>query len=227
MLLLAVVSGCLSVYYACVLQRTIGWLYHPNQVKNWLRLSPPLKEEKVDKIYASLAAVFIVAAPFKMVKVSIFSFLLGLAIYQGSVWTRSLDTTARPGDSRNVFITFLVASGVCFLFFLMTFLTKGIENLLRFFRLSSRHTVDEGFDRIHAPDSPQPSQSIQMEEQALSQEHEQVTSGKNEREITVTDLASTLRFAARAHLQCVEADRRIASEYAKISSTISELNREG
>ena len=66
-----------------------------------------------------------------------------------------------------------------------------------------------------------------MEEQALSQEHEQVTSGKNEREIPVTDLASALQFAAKAHLQCVEADRRIASEYAKMSSTISELNREG
>ena len=226
MLLLAVVSGCLSVYYACVLQRTIGRLYDRDQVKNWLRLSPPLEEEEV-YIYASLAAVFIVAAPFKMVKVSIFSFLLGLSIYQGFVWTRSLDTTARPGDSRNVFITFLVASGVCFLFFLMTFLTKGIENLLRFLKLSRRHTVYEGFDRTHAPDSPQPSQSIQMEEQALSQEHEQVTSGNNEREIPVTDLASALQFAARAHLQCVEADRRIALEYAKMSSTILELNREG
>jgi len=78
------VSGCLSVYYACILQRAIGKLYHPDQIRNWLRLPPPPGVTEADA-QASLAAVFIVAAPFSLVKVSIFSFLLGLAIYQGFV----------------------------------------------------------------------------------------------------------------------------------------------
>jgi len=72
-----------------------------------------------------------------MVKVSIFSFLLGLAIYQGLVWMRSLDSMAGVGDSRKVFITFIIANGVCLLFSLLTFSTKKIENLLRIGRTSA------------------------------------------------------------------------------------------
>ena len=81
-LLLAVISGCLSVYYACVLQRIVGKLYRPSHIRNWLRLPPP-RGAGEDVRRASLMAVFIISAPFTMVKVSIFSFLIGLTIYQG------------------------------------------------------------------------------------------------------------------------------------------------
>ena len=47
------------------------------------------------------------------------------------MWTRNLDTSAASGDSRNLFITFIVANGLCILFFFLTFSTKAIENLLR------------------------------------------------------------------------------------------------
>ena len=119
------------MYYACVLQRTVSKLYDAKRVRNWLRLAPPKNSVDTDELQASLAAVLVLAAPFIMLKVSVFSFLIGLAVYQGFVWTRNLDISAASGDSRNVFIALIAANGLCILFFFITFFTKTIENVLR------------------------------------------------------------------------------------------------
>ena len=130
-LLLAVISGCLSVYYACVLQRTVGKLYRPSHVRDWLRLPPPSGDGETDVRRASATAVLILSAPFTMVKVSIFSFLIGLTVYQGYTWTRALDSNAGIGASRDVFITLVVGSGFCIIFFMIAFAAKDIETLMR------------------------------------------------------------------------------------------------
>ena len=130
-LLLAVISGCLSVYYACVLQRAIGKLYRPSHIRDWLRLPPPSGDGETDVRRASLMAVLIVSAPFTMVKVSIFSFLIGLTIYQGYIWTRALDSAAGTGASRDVFITLVVGLGFCVIYFEIAFAAKDIETLMR------------------------------------------------------------------------------------------------
>ena len=130
-LLLAVISGCLSVYYACVLQRAIGKLYRPSHIRDWLRLPPPSGDGETDVRRASLMAVLIVSAPFTMVKVSIFSFLIGLTIYQGYIWTRALDSAAGIGASRDVFITLVVGLGFCVIYFEIAFAAKNIETLMR------------------------------------------------------------------------------------------------
>lgn len=130
-LLLAVISGCLSVYYACVLQRAIGKLYRPSHIRDWLRLPPPSGDGETDVRRASLMAVLIVSAPFTMVKVSIFSFLIGLTIYQGYIWTRALDSAAGIGASRDVFITLVVGLGFCVIYFEIAFAAKDIETLMR------------------------------------------------------------------------------------------------
>lgn len=48
----------------------------------------------------------------------ILSFITGLAIYQGFVWTITLDVDAGKEDSRNVVIAYIVSTGFCELFFL-------------------------------------------------------------------------------------------------------------
>lgn len=42
-------SGCFSVYYACRTQKTVGTLYHPNDLKNWLNRKPllPLSKDEI------------------------------------------------------------------------------------------------------------------------------------------------------------------------------------
>ena len=191
-LLFAVASGCLAVYYCCVLQRTIGRLYSAQMIRDWLSLPPREGQDDRTTPGPSLAAILITSAPFNMMKASIFAFLLGLAIYQGFTWTRALDTMAGRGDSQNVFITFIIGTGACVLFYLLTFSLKTLENLLRIGR--SRR---DGITRIH-----------------LSNMGHQVD------EVVVRGgLSAALEAAALAHIRCAEADQRVALEYSRAPDT--------
>ena len=188
--LVAVVSGCLSVYYACVLQRIVGKLYQPDRIRDWLRLPPTLETNGPNKVRASLAAVFIISAPFTMVEFSIFTFLAGLATYQGFVWTRALDTSAGPGDSRSVFVAFTTVTGICVVFFSLTFASKNFENLLRM-----RSALLVGYDEGNASQGPPPPRH------------------------PLDTLAAALDVAAKAHKECAEVDRQVALAYAQASNT--------
>ncbi|KAL8847775.1 MAG: hypothetical protein Q9221_007195, partial [Calogaya cf. arnoldii] len=141
--LIAVTSGCLSVFYACVLQRIVGKLYNAEQVKGWLILPGPetgTEEGSRGVENTSLAAILILSAPSNMVKVAIFAFLVGLAIYQDFIFTKNLDENTAPGDSRNSFIALMVGTGLCILGLSTTFSAKDIESTMRsqFSRLNER-----------------------------------------------------------------------------------------
>lgn len=193
-LLLAVISGCLSVYYACVLQRIVGKLYRPSHIRDWLRLPPPSGNKTADLLGASLMAVFIISAPFTMVKVSIFSFLIGLTIYQGYTWTRALDSGAGIGASRDVFITLVVGLGFCIIFFIIAFAAKDIETLMR----TGRMQLDEEV----AP----PSRTLtQVTQGSSAQPHP-----NGDRPASPPTLAAALDAAAKAHAECAAADRCVA-----------------
>ncbi|KAG8533560.1 uncharacterized protein KY384_001300 [Bacidia gigantensis] len=196
--LFAIAAGCLSVYFCCVLQRTIGKLYRAQLIRTWLSLPPKATQGPATPPRASLAAVFILSAPFTMMKASIFAFLIGLAIYQGFTWTRGLDTDAGRYDSRNVFITFIVGTGSAIGFFLFTFSSKIIENLLQI-----------GIIETLLPDDmATPDDAAELEDW----EHRRLGLQDN---MPAGGLAAALEASARAHIQCAEADRRLASAYAR------------
>ena len=213
--LLAVVSGCLSVYYACYLQRIVGTLFQPDGIKDWLRFPPSRQAEDPDPFRASLAAVLIVSAPFNMMKVSIFAFLIGLSIYQGFTWTRALDTSAGEGDSRNVFITLLVGTGIGFGFFFFTFATKSMENLLR-----TARTKDHSYDPVTVrPDKHEDPGLVRSQQPPVLLGNPSIHPRHSVDGVVVGDLTAALDAASQAHLQCAEADRRVALEFAKISES--------
>jgi hypothetical protein len=60
----------------------------------------------------SAASVITISAPQMLLSGSLLMLLLGLGIYLGFLWTRSLDETAGINDSRNVFITYVVGLAV-------------------------------------------------------------------------------------------------------------------
>ena len=62
---------------------------------------------------ASWWSAFILVVPFIFMNLSLGSFLLGLGVYLGFVWTRDLDSGAGKYDSRNIFILFLVVVTSC------------------------------------------------------------------------------------------------------------------
>lgn len=215
-LLFAVISGCLSVYYSCVLQRIIGQLYSPALVREWLRLS-----SKDDWETASLAAIFTLSAPFELMGVSIFSFLLGLAVYQGFTWIYSLDTAAGPHDSRNVFIFFIVGTGFCGIFFSSTFTLKFAENLLRQDqRPRARSSAPFNSDPVAEHDRSRHTGGQMME----SRQNRFARISEDET-LPAKELSAVLEAAAQAQIQCAEANQALALAYLRASRSQQETTQ--
>lgn len=167
----SLISGCFSVYFSCRAQKSVGALYDPSELKNWLtrRNSVPLSVwgirkrlkqlEKLENISnktgtgfslgdevekglledfnhlqewqrsSSLWSAFILQAPFSYMQLSLGSFVLGLGIYLGFVWTRDLDQGAGPNDSRKIFVVFILVVVFCIYFYVTPALYKEIEVL--------------------------------------------------------------------------------------------------
>ncbi|KAI9705105.1 MAG: hypothetical protein M1836_006888 [Candelina mexicana] len=227
--LLAVVSGCLSVYYACALQRIVGKLYRVDLIKEWLKM-PPLERfggggggaSEDDAQRTSLAAVLVISAPFNMVRVSVFAFLLGLAIYQGFVFTKGLDTSAAPGSSRANFIAIMVGTGLCSVFFTLTFSAKHVESILM-------GDLPWGIRPNGLPDAQSHFQTSNIEDNTITETKKntgtiQDNQSTHAQQTRVEDhsnrLAMALEAATRAHVQCAKADRQVALAYAKLSEVV-------
>ena len=154
-------------------------------------------------------AVFIMSAPFTMVKVSIFSFLIGLTIYQGYTWTRALDSTAGIGASRNVFIALVVGLGFCITFFIIAFATKDIETLIRTGRTD---LLDE--EEVEGVRADRETPSSRATQGSSSQPNQNGASSVSSRA-----LATALDAATKAHAECAAADRRVAQLLRATSAT--------
>lgn len=144
-------------------------------------------------------------------RASIFSFLLSLAIYQGFTWTYALDTAAGPRDSRNVFISFVVGTGVCGFFFSFTFLSKYAESLLRSDqRLKARSS--EPVDLSHVADNHQ---RPYTEGQVIEPWHNRYTRTSEDETMPAEKLSAILETAAQAHTQCAEANQTVALAFLR------------
>ena len=144
-----------------------------------------------------------------MMKASIFAFLIGLAIYQGFTWTRSLDSSAGQGDSRDVFITYMVGSGTCVLFFLLTFSSKRIESILQLGRGGTGG--DYAMNQIPLNDLRHPQPMATTLDHPIHPQH------GVDAVMAMEGLSAALETAAQVHIRCAEADRIVALEYARVS----------
>jgi hypothetical protein len=111
----------MAVYYATRQYRHLGRYSKADQVKRWIATDmiftlPGLTSDKSGKgpDMPSVASVLTIAAPNILLSSSLLSFLVGLGVYLGYIWTRDLDEDARAGDSKAVFITYAVGLGVCY-----------------------------------------------------------------------------------------------------------------
>ena len=226
-LLFATVAGCLSVYYACKLQRVVGKLYRPAMIRDWLKVGSHMEalrtHSRKDRIRskdskASLSAIFLLSAPYSMMSYSILAFIIGLAIYQGFTWTRALDTAAGQINSRNVFIAYIVSTGFCQAFFQNASIVKAIENWVDFGKLrailptaaenrrNKTHNIASELEENPAAGIADTEASSTQDARPASQQREPESGG----------LVAALEAAAKAHILSAEAGRRVASEYAKM-----------
>ena len=167
--MISLVSGTLSVFFAVLLQRTIGTLYEARSIKIWLsnvasfpsvdelcqlrdayqellRLGnsdrgtqlkletdarfSAVADDQEKQAVASLLSALVLDMPRSLINLALGSFLTGLAVYFGFLWTRNLDTDAGSGDSRAIFIVFIVAVFCCIsMYSLPAALKESDENL--------------------------------------------------------------------------------------------------
>ena len=162
----------------------------------------------------SLLAAVIISAPLAMVRASIFAFLLGLAIHQGFVFTKGLDTSAESGDNRANFIVIRVRMGLCLAFFTSSFSAKDIENTLRTtFLIRDR--------RYHPPDAQPQFQTGNIEDTGTITKTGNNTETIQQDQVTHAHHSGDQDNSDRlAHIQCAEADRRVALEYARLSREV-------
>jgi hypothetical protein len=125
----SLVTALLSVFYAGNLVWRIGRLFSGRQVRAWIRRKdvtvlqvmhdtgtghlPTLR----DMFCPDLSSVLAVSAPSMLLAASLLFLLLGFGIYLGFVWTRALDTSSDGGDSRDVFIVYVVVLTVCYVIY--------------------------------------------------------------------------------------------------------------
>lgn len=160
-----------------------------------------------------------------MMSYAITAFVLGLAIYQGFVWTRNLDTGAGKINSRNIFIAYIASSGFGVIFFSFAAVIKYWENQLLLrnktktkmggsARYSQRDGESSSEPEIYPSTTPAekvaaPPQNIHTASQSQDTAKENSSGG----------IAAALEAAAKAHILSAEADRRAAMEYAKLSKS--------
>ena len=202
-------------------------------IRNWLRVGSRLdaikthsrKGARMSKdSKASLSAIFLLSAPYSMMSYAILAFIIGLAIYQGFTWTKALDTAAGDINSRNVFIAYIVSTGFCQVFFMSASFIKGIESWVDFGRLrvimpgSMEHHKNENDDTVARLEENAATGTASNEATSTQVPHPASQQQGPEIEGPYGGLAAALEMAAKAHILSAEADRRVASEYAKLSN---------
>ena len=185
-------------------------------VKAWLKLIPSsgtaAQPSEADQ-RASLAAILIIGAPFFMVRVSIFSYLTGLVIYESLLFAKDLDTSTTKIASRDSFITLMVGTGLFFGFFFFVFATKDIEstlsNSIRGNALSASHHHNYQVKGI-------PHQEYEITANDLGESVRDVGPLRDTRQEPRDSLTKALQDAAEAHRRCSEADLRVANEFSAL-----------
>jgi hypothetical protein len=105
----------MSVYYSSNQYQVLVRCVTAEQIKSWIRGRPAFqrKRKRPDNM-PSVSSVLTISAPNVLLSASVYAFVVGYGLYLGFIWTEDLDGDAAPGDSRRVFITFLVVASVCY-----------------------------------------------------------------------------------------------------------------
>jgi hypothetical protein len=106
-----------------------------------------------------VAAVLTISTPTALLSVAVDCFLIGLAVYLGHVWTRHLDPLAADGDSKAVFIVFIVSATVFYftssLAFSWVAAANGEIQVLHFLTYATRRLCGRDHESITPPPEPE------------------------------------------------------------------------
>ena len=151
----------------------------------------------------SLSAILTVIAPFGLVTISIFSFLIGFLVYYGILFTRKLDPGVSKYESRDIFICLFVATGVCFLIFFLSLSGKDFESMV-----IRRDAI------VLEPAKVVEMSSVPPSAAAGDVEMNDGTFRNSDRLQSESALISALQEASNAHARAAIADQTVADIYS-------------
>lgn len=218
----SLVSSIIAVYYAGSQHRTIGRCLSASQIKAWIVSDEGFdgtgffyrdtQKYMSDVRKPAASSILSISAPVLLLSASLNSFLAGFGVYLGFVWTKSLDEEATAGDSRNVFLVYVIGLGVCYGIYALSFLISGnggvngadLEDLL--VRAKKTHGGDTGKHRIPGMEEHIPMGPTAADEQGF------------------TSLMQALHEAAIRREESALADMRVADIYRGLSQELQGLN---
>ncbi|KAL3468863.1 hypothetical protein BJX99DRAFT_265749 [Aspergillus californicus] len=128
--LFSLVSALLAVYYAGNPVWKIGRLQRNSRILTWIRngdngiegiltrSKAQSDKQRLQLILRNLApapsSVLVITAPGLLLSSALISLLAGFGIYLYFMWARELDALAGRGDSRDIFIIYIVSLSICY-----------------------------------------------------------------------------------------------------------------
>ncbi|KAG4429661.1 hypothetical protein IFR05_014865 [Cadophora sp. M221] len=273
---ISLVSGTLSVFFAVLLQRTIGALYEARTIRIWLsnansfpsvdellalhhtcqqildnatiinnqqyahavlevegRFSTLVANQEKSAV-ASLLSALVLEMPKSLINLALGAFLSGLAVYFGFTWTRDLDPNAGPGDSRSVFIVFVIAVFCCLAMYALPATLKASDEyvgmLYRRLGSSIMNVKRQAPHEIPSAISPEEVAIIPVVGiPILASDHQagpEPGPGPEERN-EMTPLSTAIRRAIKAHEEVAKTEKLLAEEYEKIIGRLPGRNVTG
>lgn len=144
---------------------------------------------------ASLFSALVMSAPSSMINVALGSFLLGLGVYLGFLWTRHLGTQGGRNDSRDVFIIFIVSTVIIIVLYAMPAAYKGLE-------MSAIENVNRG--------------RMERSRQRIGKANERKE--QSQETVIQQSLIDTLRQTNRAQEALIKASEQLTAEVTKLTS---------
>jgi hypothetical protein len=239
----------MAVYYATSQYRVLGRFLQANQIKAWIRnnkyVTKPeemLRSAIVDDsirspkgilgLLPSAASVLTISAPNMLLSASLNSFLIGLGVYVGFIWTRNLDESAGANDSRAVFITYVVSLTVCYGIYALSGVVMRSSYLSEFDFLKDAIKYIEAVQGDHhakgaseGDGGTSESFTRDLESPALlsasskAQKRPIGQGGTFQDDSTYLKLVQALRKAAKLRRESAEADELVAQLYEHLGQT--------
>ncbi|KAF2716045.1 hypothetical protein K431DRAFT_236252 [Polychaeton citri CBS 116435] len=130
---LAMITSLFAVFFTCLQQRTLGFLFRPIQVRAWLSNGRRYTNHKGDCVFqSSYSSHQFLQAPYELLGMSITLFILAFSIYLGSALTRHIKLNVKPNGEETgnlgVLIAFLVCGAFALCMFGQLLGAKDLEN---------------------------------------------------------------------------------------------------
>jgi hypothetical protein len=136
--LFSLLSGLISVLYACNQQMTISRNLQWDDIWRWMNDSRGKGDEtdnnnheqkdEDDFHVPDFFAVLLISGPRILLHHSLRAYITGLGVYLGFVWQDHLDTEAAPDDNRNIFIFFMISLAVCYTVYWLSDVANRCKN---------------------------------------------------------------------------------------------------